>query len=506
MAQLITNIPSVAENNPGATLIAPTPSQVRPTVSRIASSISAPPTPVEINFGAIQTKMKEIQDEQDFDTKARKLVELDALYGQTVTEAVTYARKTAELQFNIPKLQEHVKFMEQKDRQHPMWQRYLTDSAETEAAKKRVFEAERQAEIYTERLVKQNGPLQAMESSLKTFKAIQSRLLEGMIQRRDVTMQKAEQFLSAISPDVKEAVLAARPDLAGNDLGFAKFMEIELLRNKKEWEPILSGALSDQGMVMQAALGNNAAAMVLTAKQAKASGMDKKEVEADIRGLRKFVKDPIEGDKLIKGMRLLTGEDLKKYTQLAMSPNPTDKKQVEEIRANLAPYVMQNVLQQRVQNVEKWSQIPGQPSVLAMTAAGQVIESFKKSAGRGPNAEEFHAAFINQKDLTPQQKVERSEMFKNELKTRIRLANKNAYGLMLDEADIINKMIVRGVLSNPSFGQALGAAVGAGLESAYNDWIANPYSPVGSVARAGSILNKQYTDLVKGVYEGFTGQ
>jgi len=402
--------------------------------------------PLTSAYTDVQAKMAEIEKETDPILKGRGLVQLDQMVGTFGADVVSKTRKEAELQFNVPLLRKNLEAMEMKDRQHPMWQQYLTDSQETTAVRRTLMDAEQKVETYAQRLIKEHRPLNALNSSVQTFKAIQGRLLEREITRNEVANDKAEAIVSGLSPDVKEALFSARPDLAGNKIGLATFLTTELSKNRKDWEPILSGTLTDNDYVSQAAVGNRAAAFVLAHKQAKLSGQDVKEAQGDIRMLQDFVNNPLRGTEIFNKLPYISKEEKDAYRKFAQSPNPKDQQEAAKVRAVYAPFILRDQLTARATDIRR-------TPLYTLPEVQETMKKFETASGRMPTTQEFFNAFVNKRELTPEQKTARHQMVTGALTTSIRNANKNAYGIVIDEAGIVNTLKVRNVMT--TFGQAV---------------------------------------------------
>lgn len=400
----------------------------------------------------LSAQMMSVGQEPDPMKRMESLTAFRGAVASTFADVSGKARQMAEAQVGVPLLMKKVKEAEMLDRADPLYGQHLADSKDTQMVKQQLAVAQEKAGQLGKQYLAENPLVAGMASQVDSFLKLQDSLLAKDINRQDIQQQKADELMSMISPETANDIWTIRPDLKGNTNATAKFMEQELKLNKKDWEPILSGALKPEDLLMQGLTGNRVAAALAVKKQAEATGLPEATVLKQAKVLNDFVNNPATADKMIKDFNLLpTEKDQKAYMAIGLAGGKQGQVEQAKIRLSMVEDLASKIAVGAINNnVDKWPVEPGKLGLMNIPEAGPIVQDFQKTTGRTPNIQEFYNAFVNSAEIPPEERVQRSEMVKASYSEMLKKASQGIYGTSIDIVGLTNKLAVRGAMGNNS--------------------------------------------------------
>lgn len=384
-SKMITNVPSVQQQNPDAIFI---PTQ------QAAPTKQAPTDPYETAFAAVRAASVDISASTNYEDKYRKIMDLRTSAMTLVETAHAAATEQAEKMFNLVDMRKRHEFALQKVQKNPELQPQL------QAFEKQYQMAEARAQEMAAKIIKANPKLQTFIKSVDGEIKIQTQMAEKgwdrqqkMLDKEDQQKEAAADVLAGMAAPVRETLVTQFPGLQ-DDVAMAKFITKD--GHGKDWLPIIQGTLPPEGYLTEALKGNRPAQMMAILEQQKRTGLPPAVVREDMNYAQRFVQDKqFMAEEMLKN-KLATPEEMK--NMLGKSMLDTSKAGQEKMNA----YALANVdraLFARTKNridsdLQGWGQVPGQPSLLATPEAASVYEKLKASTGRPPGIADFSKAFI----------------------------------------------------------------------------------------------------------------
>lgn len=399
---------------------------------------------------ALIQRMQEISAEVDPDKKAEALVAFKGDAASMLTSMTKDIRSVAEVQAGIPALIHQVKQSEDLDKKHPAYSKYLTDSNSTLLVKQQLAAANANADRLTKQLTVENPELAGIAAQVDGFLKLNDQQLQKDLNRQDVQQQRIDEFMSAVSPETLEDVWTIRPDLKGNTKATAQFLSQELKMNRKEWEPIVSGTIKPDELLMHGVMGNKVAAAMAVKKQVAATGLPESIVMKQAKVLNDFVNNPAVAEKAIKDFNLFDSSDAaKSYQMLGMKGNTQGAADQTKVRVALMDKLASRITVSAVDsNIDSWPVAPGSIGLINIPEAGPIFQSFQSASGRKPTIQEFNNAFVNAADIPAEERVRRSTLVKEAYTNVLKKASSGIYGKDIDVIGLTNKLAVRGVMQS----------------------------------------------------------
>lgn len=401
-------------------------------------------------FTTLSEQMAALGEEKDPDKKANSLIAFKGAAAEAFAKVAGQTRTLAETQAGVPMLMQQVKQAEMLDRQDPMYSRHMADSKETAMLRQRLASAQSRSDLLSRRMIAENPTVANMAAQVDSFIKLNDVLLQKDLARQDIQEQKVAEFMGAISPEAKNDIWAIRPDLKGNEAATVQFLTQEIKMNRKDWEPILSGTVKPEDLMLQGVTGNRVAAAIAIKKQVEATGLPEGMVIKQAKVLNDFVNNPAAADKIMKDFNLLANtKEQKAYQMLGLKGDKQGQLEQAKTRLSLVETLASRLAVGAISNnVDQWPVEPGKLGLMNLPEAGTIFSEFQKGAGRKPNIQEFHNAFVNVADIDPAERVRRSQIVQSAYSDMLKKASGGIYGTDIDVIGLTNKLAVKGVLKS----------------------------------------------------------
>lgn len=383
-SKMITNVASVKDQNPQATFLAPKPVAEKQAVT----------DPYEVAFNAVKEASVDISSSTNYEEKQRKIMDLRTSAMSLVENAHAQATAQAEKMFNLNDLRQRHAFALQQVQKHPELQPQLV------LFEKQYQNAEASAQDMAAKLVKGNPKLQTFIKTVDGEISLQSKMAEHGWDRQQKALDKADQqkesaadILAGMSGNVRETLVTQFPGLK-DDVAMAKFLTKD--GHGKDWLPIIQGTVPPEDYLKEALGGSKPAQMMAMLEQQKRTGLPPAVVKEDMNYAQRFVQDPTFMAQELVQNHLATPEEMK---NLVGKSSLDSSKAGQEKLKNYALANVDKVLFARTKNridsdLQSWSQVPGQPSLLSTPEAAKVFGDLQSVSGRAPNISDFSKAFI----------------------------------------------------------------------------------------------------------------
>lgn len=376
--------------------------------------VSQPQPEVDPFLPAIEA----VQKAGDSLTKEKALLDLTNQYGEFESQKMKQFHDMAYGRFGVSGLERQLKFSEQKDRSHPMWLQYQTDSEETARARAMYDKSLSLAENHIRELATSDPDIARTKTRIGAFMKTQERLLNTMLQKEGIQNEKVDQITSILTPTNMEAVQALYPEV--KDERELKLRAAQLLTNpqfREEAAVIMDPAAKPQDYLAAAVHGISKAVPYVVQKQAALTGQPTAEVENELTKMRALLlnSDALqkEADKFLSPIERQELGNLKQKSMLSKDKDSLAK--MEALKVETAIKVMKaSKKSSLLGNAASWQPVDGMrlidlPEFDALRTAGKPINLntiYEKFVYNAPKeARSSRAALVQQHLLKNAEKL-----------------------------------------------------------------------------------------------------
>ena len=321
--------------------------------------VSQPQPEVDPFLPAIEA----VQKAGDSLTKEKALLDLTNQYGEFESQKMKQFHDIAYGRFGVSGLERQLKFSEQKDRSHPMWLQYQTDSEETARARAMYDKSISLAESHLRELAVSDPDITKTKQRIGGFMKMQERLLNTMLQKEGIQNEKVDQITSVLNPDNMAAIQALYPTV--KDPQELKLRAAQLITNpqfRDEAAVIMDPAAKPQDFLTAAVHGISKAVPYVVARQTALTGQEPTAVEAELAKMRALVINPkalqTEADKFLSAQEKLDLGNLQQRATLAKDKESLAK--LEALKVDTAIKIMRAVKKNSLLgNAESWQPVDG---------------------------------------------------------------------------------------------------------------------------------------------------
>lgn len=258
--------------------------------------IQVTPDPVAVD--PFLPSIEAVQKAGDALTKEKALLDLTNQYGEFEAQKLKEFHDVSYGRFGIANLEKQLKFSEQKDRSHPLWMQYQTDSEETAKARAAYDRSLALAENHISELSRSDPLIAQTKQRIGGFVKMQERLLNTMLQKEGIQSEKVDQMTAILTKDNMAAVQAIYPEI--KDERELKLRAAQLMSNpqlREEASIIMDPSAKPRDFLMAAVHGVSMATPYVLKQQSALTGQSEIEVENELTKMKALVANP---DALIK--------------------------------------------------------------------------------------------------------------------------------------------------------------------------------------------------------------
>ncbi len=234
-----------------------------------------------------------VQKAGDALTKEKALLDLTNQYGEFEAQKLKEFHDVSYGRFGIANLEKQLKFSEQKDRSHPMWMQYQSDSEETARARAAYDRSLALAENHISELSRSDPLIAQTKQRIGGFVKLQERLLNTMLQKEGIQSEKVDQMTAILTKDNMAAVQAIYPEI--KDERELKLRAAQLMSNpqlREEASVIMDPSAKPRDFLMAAVHGVSMATPYVLKQQSALTGQSELEVENELTKMKALVANP----------------------------------------------------------------------------------------------------------------------------------------------------------------------------------------------------------------------
>jgi len=408
-------------------------------------------TPPQPEVDPFLPAIEAVQKAGDSLTKEKALLDLTNQYGEFESQKMKQFHDMAYGRFGVSGLERQLKFSEQKDRSHPMWLQYQTDSEETARARAMYDKSLSLAESHIRELAASDPDITRTKTRIGAFMKTQERLLNTMLQKEGIQNEKVDQITSVLNNDNLAAVQAIYPQIT--DQQELKLRAAQLITNPKfrdEASVIMDPSAKPQDFLTAAVHGVSMAVPYVLQRQSALTGQDPTQVESEVSKMRSLVLNPDalqkEADKFLSPIERQELGNLKQRSMLAKDKDSMAK--LEALKIETAIKVMKASKKNNLLgNAESWQPVDGMRLVDLPE-----FDSFK-AAKKPINLETIYREFVH--NAPKEAKSSRAALVQQHLLKNAEKLNGTLYGEVVDLSALKAKtqaMAVPGIFDSLSLG------------------------------------------------------
>ena len=250
-------------------------------------------TPDPIAVDPFLPSIEAVQKAGDALTKEKALLDLTNQYGEFEAQKLKEFHDVSYGRFGIANLEKQLKFSEQKDRSHPMWMQYQSDSEETARARAAYDRSLALAENHISELSRSDPLIAQTKQRIGGFVKMQERLLNTMLQKEGIQSEKVDQITAILTRDNMAAVQAIYPEI--KDERELKLRAAQLMSNpqlREEASVIMDPSAKPRDFLMAAVHGVSMATPYVLKQQSALTGQSELEVENELTKMKALVANP----------------------------------------------------------------------------------------------------------------------------------------------------------------------------------------------------------------------
>jgi hypothetical protein len=296
-----------------------------------------------------------------------------------------------------------------------------------------------------------------------------SKVADQALQMRNKKLDKEDQQLDAArdiiagsDPTVRSQFEKLYPELKGNDIAYARF----IVKGGKGVEALAKGYIQPTQYLEAAIAGEPMAARLAVMTQAERTGQPIEVVAKDMQDALTLSKNPALLLDTMKKAGVVNEKQFKDYNMRMMAGTAKDKEAIVKELASSIPALMQKKMIARVENdLESWTTIPGQPSLLADPIFGNIYQGMKTSLGRKPTLPEVSKLYLNQDGITNEERTARQVTLVQAYEAALSKANNGIFSSPMIQGELSDKsrkmkQTLTAQIVGDSLARKLGAAVG----------------------------------------------
>jgi len=378
--------------------------------------IQVTPDPVAVD--PFLPSIEAVQKAGDALTKEKALLDLTNQYGEFEAQKLKEFHDVSYGRFGIANLEKQLKFSEQKDRSHPLWMQYQTDSEETAKARAAYDRSLALAENHISELSRSDPLIAQTKQRIGGFVKMQERLLNTMLQKEGIQSEKVDQMTAILTKDNMAAIQAIYPEI--KDERELKLRAAQLLTNPKfrdEAAVIMDPSAKPQDFLTAAVSGVSMAVPYVMQQQAALTGQSPVEIENELTKMRNLAANPQALTK--EAAKFLPPDQREELKGLQgksiLAKGKEDRMKLELMKINAAVNIMKAVKQNTfLGNAESWQPVDGMklvdlPEFDAYRAAKKPIDIdtiYKEFVHKAPaEARSSRAALVQQHIFTNANKL-----------------------------------------------------------------------------------------------------
>lgn len=367
--------------------------------------------PFKISIEAVQSANSSLD-------KEKALLDLTNQFNEFEAQKLRQFHDIAYGRFGIANLEKQLQFSEQKDRSHPLWAQYQTDSNQTAAARAAYDSSLAMAERHVRELASSDPEYSLTKNRIGAFVKVHERLLGTMLQKEGIQNEKIDQITSVLTNDNMAAIQAIYPEV--KDPRELKLRAAQLITNPKfrdEAAVIMDPSAKPQDFLTAAVSGVSMAVPYVLQQQAALTGQSPVEVENELTKMKNLAANPQalvkEAEKFLppdqrEELKGLQGKSI-------LAKGKEDRMRLELMKIQAAVNIMKAVKQNTfLGNAESWQPVDGMklvdlPEFEAYRAAKKPIDIatiYREFIHKAPaEARSSRAALVQQHIFTNANKL-----------------------------------------------------------------------------------------------------
>lgn len=193
------------------------------------------------------------------------IANMNAAIAKTKADFTKEAQATAFATYQIPQLEEALRFSEQKDRAHPLWEQYQRDTPETAEIRQRLSSSKSAANASMDESLASNPVYSSMLTKAASLAKAGESILSKKLNKEQAYELEAERFTRGIGVEGHARLATLFPDQAGDPI--ALMAAVELSPKKREVLGMLD--VPQEQLPVLAFRGNNTALNYISAHETK---------------------------------------------------------------------------------------------------------------------------------------------------------------------------------------------------------------------------------------------
>lgn len=291
----------------------PAPSIIRPAPSRETLQME------DDLFKNIQENLRLAEQEQDPQVAFQHIANINASIAKKKADFTKEAQGMAFAEYQIPQLEEALKFSEQKDRAHPLWEQYQRDTPATAEVRQKLQSAKNAAMASVEERLASNPVYASLITQASTLAKAGESILTKKLNKEQLIEMQTEQFMAGIGTEGKRVLSTLFPDRAENNNALRA--SYELAPNKKEIQELIQ---TPKEFVPTAAFRGNITALNYLEQHERQVGN-----ENAVKAIREGYKATLSPEATKEALNYMaarglfsgkTGKALKEQYELALNP------------------------------------------------------------------------------------------------------------------------------------------------------------------------------------------
>lgn len=400
--------------------------------------------PFKISIEAVQSANSSLD-------KEKALLDLTNQFNEFEAQKLRQFHDTAYGRFGISNLERQLQFSEQKDRSHPLWAQYQTDSNQTAAARSAYDSSLAMAERHIRELASSDPEYSLTKNRIGAFVKMHERLLGTMLQKEGIQSEKVDQMTAILTKDNMAAVQAIYPEI--KDERELKLRAAQLMSNpqlREEASVIMDPSAKPRDFLMAAVHGVSMATPYVLKQQSALTGQSEIEVENELTKMKALVANPDalikEATKFLPPYKRLELESLK--TKGILAKGKEEQARFQALKVAAAIDIMKaSKSNSLLGNAESWQPVNGMRLVDLPE-----FDSFK-AAKKPINLETIYREFVH--NAPKEAKSSRAALVQQHLLKNAEKLNGTLYGEVVDLSALKAKtqaMAVPGIFDSLSLG------------------------------------------------------
>jgi len=282
------------------------------------------------------------------------------------------------------------------------------DSEETAKQRARVLNLEGVARKQAEELLKNSPEYTNFTSRAKNSISLQTKMAEKafndaekLAQKEETRRENAQIVSASIDPEARKAITNFNPEMK-DDVVFADWV-LKGGGKSKDWQPILTGALTSKDYLTATMEGNGAARQLAVSEYSTRTGKSPDEAARTIMQAEMLSKSPDMFASTAAKLGIMTPQAAKDFVAKYNIASSSDRKELNKVMITKIPDIME---------ASTINYVKTDPTAVAMNLNDPAfVEAGVKAAAKNPNKKpttyDISLTYINDPTLSNQQKIDR---------------------------------------------------------------------------------------------------